>query len=289
VTSLSAIAVAVLGAALAPTAREYEILLWVLAMIPGFLLATHRNWSGVATALAAIMATLTLVHLGAAWVGADLVASGPTLRILLVALGTTMGVGVLAEMLQRAQVRAERLELTDDETGLPNGRHATLVLERELAGAARGRPLALVAFRIDGVARHQMRNGLQSGAAVRATFASVLRKHTRRMNFAARDGDRFVAVLSTGDVEGAIVFARKVQSAFVLAVGPAQALTVSAGIASYDTSMAGPGALIRAADFALFQAQQEGAGAIRLHRARGQVAEADSLVSSMRGLRTRPS
>jgi diguanylate cyclase (GGDEF)-like protein len=286
--SFAAVVVAVMGATLAPTAPEHEILLWVLAVIPAFLLAYHRGWEGIAAVLAAIMVGLLLVHLIAGWVGVDLVAGGPVLRILLVVLGTTAGVGILAERLHRARGLADRLEITDPETGLPNGRHATLVLERELAGAARGRSLAVVAFRIDGVARHQMRNGLESGAAIRTTFAGVLRKHTRRMNFVARDGDRFLAVLSGGDEEGATVFVRKVQSAFGLAVGPAHALNVSAGIAVCDASMAGPGALVRAADFALFQAQQDGAGTIRVHRARNQVRDAGHLVSSMRGLKEKP-
>jgi diguanylate cyclase (GGDEF)-like protein len=283
--SFAAIAVAVFGAALSPHAPQHEILLWVLAVVPAFLLAYHRGWSGIATVLAAVMAALTAVHAGAGWLRVDMATTGPVLRILLVAIGTTAGVGALAELLQRARVRAERLELTDPETGLPNGRHASLVLEREHAGAVRGRDLILVAFQIDEITRHQLKNGRRGAGAVRRTFAGVLRKQTRRMNFSARDGDRFLTVLASGNADGAAAFVRRVQSAFAAAVGPGQILTVSAGIAPYDASMMEPAALVRAADFALFQAQQEGPGSVRVHQRRDKARQAEELLTSMRGLR----
>jgi diguanylate cyclase (GGDEF)-like protein len=283
--SFVAIAVAVLGAALAPEAREQEILLWVLAVIPAFLLAYHRGWRGIATVLAAAMAALTVVQAGAAWAGADLVTHGPVLRILLVALGTTAGIGVLAELAQRARVQADRLEMTDPVTSLPNGRHAALVLDRELAGAARGRPLTVVAFQIDNITTYQWRHGRANADAVRRTFASVLRKQTRRMNFSAHDGDRFVTILSSSDVGGGRAFVAKVQSAFTAAVGPTLKLTASAGVAAYDASMADRSSLMRAVDFVLSQAQHDGAGSVRVHQPPERARKAEDLLTSIGRLR----
>lgn len=286
--SFAAIAVAVSGAALAPAAPEHEILLWVLAVVPAFLLAYHRGWQGVATVLAAVMAALTAVQAGAAWAGADMVANGPVLRILLVALGTTAGVGVLAELAQSARVRAERLEMTDPVTGLPNGRHVAQVLAREVAGAARGRTFTLVALQIDDITGYQLRNGRGHADALKRTFASVLRKQTRRMNFSGRDDNRFLTVLASGDEEGARAFVRKVQASFAAAVGPAQPLSVSAGIAAWDASMTEATAVMRAADFALFQAQQDGRGSVRVHQPREQARKAEELITSMRRLSQTP-
>jgi diguanylate cyclase (GGDEF)-like protein len=283
--SFAAIAVAVSGAALAPAAPQHEILLWVLAVIPAFLLAYHRGWQGVATVLAAVMAALTAVQVGAAWAQADMVAHGPVLRILLVALGTTAGVGVLAELAQSARVRAERLEMTDPVTGLPNGRHTAQVLAREVAGAARGRPFTLVALQIDDITRYQLRNGRGHADAVKRTLASVLRKQTRRMNFTGRDDNRFLTILASGNEDGARAFVRKVQAAFTAAVGPAQPLTISAGIAAWDASMTDVTTMVRAADFALFQAQQEGPASVRVHQPREQARKAEELITSMRRLR----
>jgi diguanylate cyclase len=283
--SFAAIAVAVMGAALTPHAPQHEILLWVLAVIPAFLLAYHRGWEGIATVLAAIMAGLTAVHLATTGFGADMTVYGPVLRILLVALGTTAAVGVLAEMAQSARLRAERLEMSDPVTGLPNGRHAAQVLAREVAGAARGRAVTLVAFQIDDLTPYQLKHGRSHADALRRTFASALRKQTRRMNFSARDEDRFLTILATNDTEGARAFVRKVQVAFAAASGPTHAVTVSAGIAPYDASMTEPSAMIRAADFALFQARQESTAAIGVHQPREQARTAEALLSSMRRLR----
>lgn len=41
---------------------DYDALLWLLALVPAFLLAYYRGWRGVATALAAGMAALAVTH-----------------------------------------------------------------------------------------------------------------------------------------------------------------------------------------------------------------------------------
>jgi diguanylate cyclase (GGDEF)-like protein len=285
--SFAAIAVAVSGAALSSTAPQEEILLWILAVIPSFLLAYHRGWEGVATVLAAVMAGLAGVQAAGAWVGVDMAATGPVLRILLVGLGLTAGVGVMAELLQRSRVRAERLELTDSATGMPNTRHATDVLERDFAGATRGRTLTLVVFQIDDITNYQVKHGRKAADAVRRTFASVLRKRTRRMNFSARMENNFVTIFASGDPEAAQIFVRLVQADFKAAAGPMNGVSVSAGIAAYEPSMAVSTALLRAAEFALFQAQQAGPGSVRVAEGRQPTREASALVMSIQGLRRR--
>ncbi len=283
--SFTAIAVAVSGAALSPHASHHETLLWILAVIPAFLLAYHRGWQGIATILAAVMAGLAAVQAGGAYLGVDMAATGPVLRILLVAVGTTAGVGIMAELLQRSRVRAERLELTDQVTGLPNDKHGAQVLERDFAGALRGRPLTLVVFQIDDITRYQLRHGRRSTDAVRRTFASILRKKTRRMNFSGRHNTGFFTIFSSGGADDAAIFAKAVQVDFAAATGPTDPLSASAGIASWDPNMALSGDLLRAADMALFQAQQNGLGSIRVHEHREPVRQGDRLMASIQELR----
>ena len=61
--SLGALSIPVLGAlAILDTLGEYGAMLWLLALIPAFLLAYYRGWKGAATALAFGMATLSVTQ-----------------------------------------------------------------------------------------------------------------------------------------------------------------------------------------------------------------------------------
>ena len=61
--SFGALAVPVLATFRFPeAATDYELLLWLLALIPAFLLAYYRGWNGVAVALLVGMAILALVQ-----------------------------------------------------------------------------------------------------------------------------------------------------------------------------------------------------------------------------------
>src|SRR5512145_1927268 len=63
VISLAALVIPVVGAFVVPeTQSEYEALLWLLALIPAFLLSYHRGWRGVATSLALGMAVLSVTY-----------------------------------------------------------------------------------------------------------------------------------------------------------------------------------------------------------------------------------
>ncbi len=68
--SFAALLVPVGGALLFPEGiGAYGPLLWLLALVPAFLLAYYRGWRGVATALAGGMATLSLTQAAATAMG----------------------------------------------------------------------------------------------------------------------------------------------------------------------------------------------------------------------------
>ena len=284
VLSLTALLGALVAAVVAPeSAARFEILLWLLAITPAFLLSYYRGWSGVATGLAGCMVGLVAIQFVATAMGHDVQDWGLVLRILLVFLGTAVGVSWLSELLYRAQYRLDQLELTDTLTDLPNGRHAMVVLEREFAAAMRGRPLHLVLIEPDEYKEFRKRHGEAAYERALAEFGRILKENTRRMNFSARIGnDRFLSLLCSGGPDGAMIFVRRLQSALALTAAAAEGFTVSAGIASYQPGMNSPRDLLQAADLALYQAQQQGRGSARIYEPTSRAAD---LKESLRQVR----
>src|SRR5687767_11318107 len=130
--SLAALSVPVAGVFLLPTEyADYEALLWLVMIIPAFLLAYYKAWRGVATSLALGMAVLSVTYAISRGVGRpvpDLLFGVVVFYIFL-----ALMVGWLAERLH-SDVRREQTggaAFTDGATGLPNRKHAELHLEIE--------------------------------------------------------------------------------------------------------------------------------------------------------------
>ena len=240
------------------TAGDYEVLLWLLALVPAFLLAYYRGWNGVAIALLVGMAVLALAQV------AVLALDIPTDWVLLLCVVTAyiaiaLCVGLVSELLHQERARAERLALLDDLTGMPNRRLADLFLEKEFAAAVRGRKLAVVLFDLDGFKKYNDRHGHAAGDEALRTFVRALESRTRRMDLSARyGGEEFIAILSGGDVTAAVRFAESVREALGLEEHGSERFTVSAGIAEYAAGMEGVTDLISAADSALYRAKRDG-------------------------------
>src|SRR6185503_17270916 len=98
--SLAALAVPVVAALAFPEfLGQYGPLLWLLLLIPAFLLAYYRGWRGAATALAGGMATLSMTQVLANWMGIGV----PDLLfgIVVAYVAISLGIGGLAERLHR--------------------------------------------------------------------------------------------------------------------------------------------------------------------------------------------
>ncbi|MGD2068732.1 MAG: diguanylate cyclase [Gemmatimonadota bacterium] len=261
--SLAALGVPVVGALAFPSQLgEYGALLWLLALVPAFLLAYYRGWRGVATALAAGMATLSATQAAAQLL--DRSVPDLLLGVVIAYLAIALGIGWVTEMLHQEKDEVEDLAFTDLLTGLPNRRHARVFLENEFAAAQRGRLLAVVLFDLDKFKQYNDRYGHPAGDEALRTFADVLRGTTRRMNLSARfGGEEFLSVLAGSDSEGATVFAERVRTSLRNENLGADALTVSAGVAAYRPGMRSPDALLAAADDALYQAKRDGRNCVR--------------------------
>lgn len=261
--SVAALAVPVAGAFWTPEfVLDYAAFAWLLALIPAFLLAYHRGWKGVATALAAGMATLSLTQAAVLWLGRPL--PDHLMVVVIAYVAISLAVGWLAEAYRRDVREAEKLAFTDLLTRLPNRRHATAFLENEFAAAERGRQLSVVLFDLDGFKAYNDRYGHPAGDEALKAFSDVLRENTRKMNLSARfGGEEFLAILAGSDDEGAVAFAERVRSDFGDRHLGRGRLTVSAGVAEYQLGMQQPEKLLAAADRALYRAKNAGRNCVR--------------------------
>lgn len=244
---------------------QYEVLLWLVALVPAFLLAYYRGWRGAATALAAGMAILSLTQVVLVSTGRTI--SNWPLLVFVVAVycATALGIGWVSELLHRQRAAAELLALTDELTGLPNRRYADLYLEKEFAAAQRGRPLTVIFFDIDHFKDYNERHGHAAGDEALIAFGKLLESRTRKMDFSARyGGEEFLTILSSCGLEGGLAFVERLREAvqsLELTYGP---ITVSVGVATYHPGMISRSELLAAADLALYQAKQDGRDCVRL-------------------------
>lgn len=258
VISFAALAVPVVATFWFPdSSQDYELLLWLLALIPAFLLAYYRGWIGVAIAMLIGMVVLALVQVLVIMFGLE--TNWVLLFAVLIAyIGMGLGVGVVSELLHQERARAERLALMDDLTEVPNRRLADLFLEKEFAAARRGRPLTVILFDLDRFKNYNDRFGHAAGDDALRAFVAILQSRTRAMDLSARyGGEEFLAVLSGGTSAGGVRFAEAVRRALAdrREIHP---FTVSAGVAQYTEDMESYADLVHAADKALYEAKESG-------------------------------
>ena len=232
-------------------------LLWLLALIPAFLLAYYRGWGGVATALAAAMALVAVSNVVLLLRGVtvnELVLFG----VISLYITICLAVGWLSEALHTARARAELEALTDELTALPNRRRVRMFLDRVLDSPRRSR-VSVVQFDLDGFKNYNDRYGHPAGDVMLCTFAEVLRRHTPAGCMPARyGGEELLAVLVDSEAQAAMAFADRVRMALRAAQLVESPVTVSAGVATGTVGVASTNDLIVAADRALYRAKQEG-------------------------------
>ena len=264
VISAAAFGVPMFAALGAPEALgEYGALLWLLAVIPAFLLAYHRGWRGAATALAFGMASLSVTQVVATAMNIEL--PSLLLGVVVAYIGITLGIGGMAEQMHRDKGTVERMAYTDGLTRLPNRRHIKLFLENEFAAAGRGRLLSAVLFDLDHFKQYNDRFGHAVGDEALRVFADVLARSTRRMNLSGRlGGEEFLTVLADTSSEGAMVFAERVRTVLKSHLLGDPPLSVSAGVVTFHPGMRSADELLAAADHALYQAKHAGRDRVKM-------------------------
>lgn len=249
---------------------------WLLALIPIFLLAYRQGWRGAALALALGMVAFVFVEV----VGrllldfeVDVWAFGLVTAVLVAA---ALGAGWVSERLvserRRTLERALGMALEDPETGLPTRRAAELFLAKEFAAARRGGELSVVLFDLDGFADFVERHGRGLSRQVLRQIGEVFRETSREADLSGRWGSQeFLAVLPDEDREGAGTFAERVRKkADLVEIRAADGsvvssgITLSAGVAAFAGGMEEASTLLERAHRALHAAKAKGGDSVVL-------------------------
>lgn len=205
------------------------------------------------------------------WVEREI--TGEFLTYAYVALSTMIVFALFGWVLGRQADRLIELSTTDELTGLLNARGFYQRLHQELARAHRSRqPLSLVIIDLDGLKRINDRHGHDVGDRALRAVAETMRDTFRVMDIGARIGGDEFTVLAPNTAGGAaITLAERIrtrtaepQSELALL-----AATVSLGVATFDSGQdigADAGALMKAADEALYSAKRGGGNCVNAVR-----------------------
>ena len=170
-------------------------------------------------------------------------------------------IGLLRARLEAAAALLGAAARTDSLTGLPNRRAFDEGLATELERARRDdAPLGLVLVDLDHFKRVNDEHGHEAGDHALRRVAGVLRTATRPFDTSARlGGEEFVLLVPGADGEAAAELAERVRAEVAghFGHGPVR-LTTSCGVASHPRHGETPGALLRAADEALYLAKERG-------------------------------
>jgi diguanylate cyclase (GGDEF)-like protein/putative nucleotidyltransferase with HDIG domain len=159
-----------------------------------------------------------------------------------------------------------RLALTDPLTGLGNHRHFQERLQRELGTAQEeGLPLTLCFIDVDDFKKINDRFGHPVGDRVLSQIAGRLRQGGESFRLG---GDEFAILLPKHDEAAALAAAHSIVNRISsLDLGEVEALTVSAGVATFPDHGGERDELIRLADNALYWAKEHGKNRVRISRA----------------------
>jgi diguanylate cyclase (GGDEF)-like protein len=171
--------------------------------------------------------------------------------------------GIVHVLRQRNDELLKRLSQaarTDSLTGLMNRQGFDELLEPELArGRRTGQPIALILADIDRFKEINDRLGHAAGDAALRIVGETAHRTTRSTDTVARvGGDEFAMILPDTDAEGAFLFAERVREAIMSQQAEDAPLTMSLGIAEFDSDGLAPDVLTRSADRALYEAKKLG-------------------------------
>jgi two-component system cell cycle response regulator len=169
------------------------------------------------------------------------------------------------------------LSFIDDLTGLYNQRYLEIALTSEIARANRyGTPVSLLFFDLDKFKAINDTHGHIVGSQILREAAKIFRQTTRDCDQLLRyGGDEFVAILPNTKLQGAIVLAERIRSAFDTTffdvrektqVTSAQNLhvTASIGVASFPECALTALELIQVADDAMYVSKRLGKNRVSL-------------------------
>lgn len=265
----SAAAVAMLGLVVVIVAswrwpralEEYSVLVWMLAILPFFLLAHFKAWRRIAAVLAIALVGLAVVQFGL--VQALGMAPPDTMAlgfVILALITTSFSLGLVSQSRLNRQASTLYLAAGDPLTGLHSADALRFFLDRCFAAAGRGRALAVVMFDMDGLGDYEARYGAKAADDAIRNVADVLDANTRSMDMSGRFGhDEFLALLPGGTAADAFTLAVRVRKAVESSAAfESSGMTVSAGVAGYTPRMAETDDLLNEARAVMMAAREAG-------------------------------
>ena len=183
----------------------------------------------------------------------------PALTVLL-ALGTIIAVHRLVD---EARDEGRSATITDPDTGVATAQAGEEALRREFNAAQRGRRLTVVLFRVEDLGRYRAVHGRVLADQLLRNVGRTLARNRRGMHVVAERPDEpgtFISILAGVDVDGASVYAKRVQRQLLQLGGHPEPAGISVGVAPFDLTMESPDDLLRRAAFAM----RKGAGSGRV-------------------------
>ncbi len=179
--------------------------------------------------------------------------------------------GRAVEATQRLLQELREQTIRDSLTSLYNRRFLQDYLERELIRAKRERaPLALIMIDLDRFKRINDSAGHQAGDQVLVEVGALLKRHVRGSDIACRyGGEEFAVVLPKTTLESARRRSAEICSAIRREAELLRGVTASLGVALCPSHATDAEALLRAADYALYEAKRAGRNQIRIADASG--------------------
>lgn len=177
---------------------------------------------------------------------------------------TNAEMAIVNEKLNTANERLKLWATTDELTGLANRRQTISRLDEAWSVSQRtGDPLACIVIDIDHFKNVNDTYGHGVGDLVLKEVADVLRRAARRHEPVCRlGGEEFVVLCpnatATQAAAGAERMRQAVEARIVHTDAASVSVTISLGVAEYDTSMSRPDDLLQAADVALYNAKHSG-------------------------------
>lgn len=259
-------------------ATGYAGLVWMLALVPIFLLSFYRGWRGAALAVASAMVLFVAIHVVAVEFLGFPVRWWVFGLITLALAAVAVGAGWVAERLfverQATLKRALEVAMKDPVTGLPNRRAVDLFVRNRAAAAERGEAMTVVLFDLDGLRKLNARLGRSAGDQLLSRVGEVFLETARAKDLVGRfGGEEFLAVLTGEDPAGATVFAERVRKkgADLKVTGAdgsltASGVTLSAAVVPYNSAVEGVDDLLERAYAAIDAAKDEGGNRVAVHR-----------------------
>lgn len=251
---------AVAQIALHDTLGPWSLLIWIVGLAPAFLLARYLGWAGALLGLAWTSAMVVLAELFAALLGGRPPEWALVGVVVVVIASAALGAGVEREWWLRSGSESPASSPEPCVDDLPSGPILEYYFDKLFESARRKPPLTIVVLEVDRYDEYVSLYGEAKACRAIEVAAQALREQARASNMFGRlDDRRLIAFLNGEALSGGFKFALRVLEEIATLPAPwSGRVTLSAGVAGFETSMGNREALLARARQALDTARRMG-------------------------------